>query len=491
MEPDLFCGVFSCGAEAPPDTGSFFSSADDQVGIDPNPEWEPDDRREICARCCAAFGVWRRRHHCRGCGVLLCNSCCAWTELPEAFGYGQELQRVCKWCIQVKFNLLQAARVGQAHRVRVLMSWGIDMSEAAASGSTALHAAAGDRSPQGVGAVRCLTEQGFPEDLQDPNGWQPIHVAGSVGNIDVIRILVHARANLDDTTREEERTALHLATAEGHTHTAQYLVNTGAAVDLGDGEGNTPLLLAVRQGLVPLVIFLVHNGASPHTQNALGQDAFALNELCSSGRTYESSTPKLAASGARRAPTMLQAIADALQPKKRSNLGPFARSPSSNSPTGTMMGRASRQCAPGDRHVQLGTPGGTFRESLYYDPESATDCLHLPHYPDSSPPPELSTPSSLSSYELLRSSQSSREQVLAEHPGSPGSLTAGIESPSVLVMRWRMKHQSDTLPRSRPLDAHPPQARFAEQAEFGSLSSAEVMHDRRSELSLGTPGVTV
>eukprot|EP00656_Telonema_subtile_P055130 TRINITY_DN8444_c0_g1_i4.p1 TRINITY_DN8444_c0_g1~~TRINITY_DN8444_c0_g1_i4.p1 ORF type:complete len:467 (-),score=54.73 TRINITY_DN8444_c0_g1_i4:70-1470(-) len=460
-----------------------FRSSDDQVSIDPNVVWEPDSRRTLCGRCSASFGLIRRRHHCRGCGVVLCNACCVWNVLPEAFGHGEDAQRVCRWCIQVKFNLLQAAQVGQAPRVRILMCWGIDTSEAADNGSTALHAAAADRSHRGVGAVRCLTEQGFLEDVPDHNGWQPIHIAASVGNIDGIRILVHAGANLNEVTRDEGSTALHLASSEGHVHTAQYLVNTGAGIDAQDACGNTPLHLAVKQGLVPLVVFLIHNGANPRALNSSSQDAFALNDLHSPGHTYESSTPKLASTCQlhKRAPTTHQAIDDALNPRRR-GVGAKPASRTGSSPTGTMLGRESKHAPPGARHVQLGTPGGTFRQSLYFDPECTTASLHHPLYPDSSPPPDLSTPSSLSSYELPRSSRSSREQILELEQGI--SPSGSLELPGVLVMRWRMARHGGCTDR-RAQEAPAVAQHCAEQAELGG------MQDRRSDLALGSPGLTV
>lgn len=402
MEGDCSCGVFTCEADAPP-LGDFMSHADDhQVCIAAEPDWEEDTARTVCARCSAKFGLVRRRHHCRGCGVLLCNRCCTWMPLPEQFGLGDEEQRVCKWCIDVKFNMLQAARVEHAQRVRILMAWNIDTSHAAASGSTALHAAAADKSQQGVGAVRCLTEQGFIEDMCDDKGWQAIHVAASVGNIDAIRILARAGADLN-ATNDEGSTALHLATHRGHVHTAQYLVNTGAHVNVSDGEGNSPLLLAVASGHVPLVSFLVSHGADLTTANHNGECAHAINDASAGGdhalaverqqHTLKEASCSCAAverSSPHSMLTVHEAIAAALSPGKRRRHSANVRSFDST-PTGTMLGRRSRNTASGDRHVQLGTPGGTFRESLYFDPELSTwQCFHMQHE---------SSPSSISSHD--------------------------------------------------------------------------------------------
>eukprot|EP00658_Telonema_sp_P-2_P074207 TRINITY_DN6339_c0_g1_i5.p1 TRINITY_DN6339_c0_g1~~TRINITY_DN6339_c0_g1_i5.p1 ORF type:complete len:446 (+),score=49.88 TRINITY_DN6339_c0_g1_i5:316-1653(+) len=386
----LVCGVFTCGADYTP-SPHLLGPQEEEVTLTAHPEWEHNDSRTSCGRCGFGFGLFRWKHHCRGCGVLLCHECSVFTELPSEFGYGQERQRICRWCVQIKFNILQAARAGHGQRVRVLINWGIDTSEPAASGSSALHAAAADKSQFGVEAVRCLTDQGFMEDGYDTKGLQPIHVAASVGNIDAIRILVHSGADLNETTRHEARSALQLAASHSHLQTAQYLVNTGARVEHKDCHGNTALLLAVVAGTVPLTAFLLNHGADLLAINHQGHDAHALNDLAMAGEIGQTAEPSLRTA-------MKQAL---------SNRGLSSDSPGSlhnhgrTTPVGTCMGRASRNGqAPGSKHVKLGTPGGTFRESVYFDPDSSTTSpwCQLPE----------SSPSSLSSYDshlsLLRSS---------------------------------------------------------------------------------------
>ncbi|GAA5959355.1 hypothetical protein JCM21900_000702 [Sporobolomyces salmonicolor] len=39
------------------------------------PVWVPDSKAERCMRCGEVFGVWRRRHHCRLCGGVVCWAC--------------------------------------------------------------------------------------------------------------------------------------------------------------------------------------------------------------------------------------------------------------------------------------------------------------------------------------------------------------------------------------------------------------------------------
>ncbi|GAA6007546.1 hypothetical protein JCM11491_004202 [Sporobolomyces phaffii] len=39
------------------------------------PVWVPDSKAKKCLRCAQAFGLWRRKHHCRLCGGVVCWAC--------------------------------------------------------------------------------------------------------------------------------------------------------------------------------------------------------------------------------------------------------------------------------------------------------------------------------------------------------------------------------------------------------------------------------
>eukprot|EP00744_Colponema_vietnamica_P005691 GILI01008308.1.p1 GENE.GILI01008308.1~~GILI01008308.1.p1 ORF type:complete len:350 (+),score=52.57 GILI01008308.1:93-1142(+) len=51
------------------------ASCREQLTFHKFPEWIPDDHSDSCMLCSKKFRVYRRRHHCRKCGKLVCDEC--------------------------------------------------------------------------------------------------------------------------------------------------------------------------------------------------------------------------------------------------------------------------------------------------------------------------------------------------------------------------------------------------------------------------------
>ncbi|XP_067684488.1 FYVE, RhoGEF and PH domain-containing protein 2-like isoform X1 [Haliotis asinina] len=62
------------------------------------PRWIPDDAATMCMRCQAGFSAFRRRHHCRACGWVVCGKCCR--KAPLAY-MQNKIERVCNKCYDV------------------------------------------------------------------------------------------------------------------------------------------------------------------------------------------------------------------------------------------------------------------------------------------------------------------------------------------------------------------------------------------------------
>ncbi|KAK0545389.1 hypothetical protein OC845_005125 [Tilletia horrida] len=69
------------------------------------PVWVPDSHADKCAVCGDAFGLWRRKHHCRLCGQVVCWSCSQRTFLIPSYQDGVEDQqaRACTVCFDSVF----------------------------------------------------------------------------------------------------------------------------------------------------------------------------------------------------------------------------------------------------------------------------------------------------------------------------------------------------------------------------------------------------
>ncbi len=138
-----------------------------------------------------------------------------------------------------------------------------------------------------------------------PNGLYPLHVAAEKGRIIMVRTLLEHGAALDQTTAAGD-TALNLAVLAGRTQVAdlllargadleptalllkaasagvtdrdiiRFLIERGADTEQRNPDGNTPLLIAIRDNNHRLAAHLVQQGADVNAQTAQGESALAL-----------------------------------------------------------------------------------------------------------------------------------------------------------------------------------------------------------------------
>ena len=190
------------------------------------------------------------------------------------------------------WELLQAARIGDAARVVDLLEMPVDP-DASLEHRTALLAAAsyghqqvaqllleagadkdkphngnGERTPMHCAAlgghrevVHCLLEAGADKDKPDINGRTPLYCAADFGRQQVVQCLLESGADKDKADING-RTSLHCAAAFGHEQVVQCLLEAGADKDKADNDGMTPLHLAARFGQQEVAHRLLKVGAN-------------------------------------------------------------------------------------------------------------------------------------------------------------------------------------------------------------------------------------
>jgi hypothetical protein len=93
------------------DENSFESSKVPISTIDANAQkrWMANDASDECMCCKKAFGIMRRRHHCRNCGQLVCGGCSSLS--AQQTGVALAL-RVCDSCL-FSSSLLEGQKQGE------------------------------------------------------------------------------------------------------------------------------------------------------------------------------------------------------------------------------------------------------------------------------------------------------------------------------------------------------------------------------------------
>ena len=165
-------------------------------------------------------------------------------------------------CTCAECRLAQQQRTGVAPTV----------GSADGAGRTALHIAAGHSS---VRCMELLAARGATLDARDLSGSTPLHCAAARGHQGAVLLLLHLGAS---PGRRDARgnTPLHLAVNNGHRGAAQALLyhaeQTGApaGVNALNGDGDAPLHLAARWGYGDVALLLAGHGAARDVLNHRG-----------------------------------------------------------------------------------------------------------------------------------------------------------------------------------------------------------------------------
>lgn len=107
-----------------------------------------------------------------------------------------------------------------------------------------------------AGLLMCLWEGVHADEITD----QALMVVAQVGKIDAVKRLLAEGANIE-TTDQQGRTVLDVATAFGQTEVVKILLTAGAKVNAGTGNRQTALHSAAASGKIDMVRALLDAGA--------------------------------------------------------------------------------------------------------------------------------------------------------------------------------------------------------------------------------------
>ncbi|CAH2049103.1 unnamed protein product, partial [Iphiclides podalirius] len=123
-----------------------------------------------------------------------------------------------------------------------------------------------------------------PTDVNCRNnyGRAPIHWAASRGNVEIIKLLIEAKCDIEAVDKKQND-LLQCACAKGSVDVAAYAISLGAKVQGCDAAGDAPLALAARSGHTSVVELLLENGAEIDAINKTGRTA--LHVACEGGHS--------------------------------------------------------------------------------------------------------------------------------------------------------------------------------------------------------------
>ncbi|VDM34244.1 unnamed protein product [Hydatigera taeniaeformis] len=94
--------------------------------------------------------------------------------------------------------------------------------------------------------------------------------AARTNRCDILGMIIEQHACRLDLKNNLDRTALHLAAAQGCFEAVQMLVNARASVDIPDKHGMTPMFWAAYKDYVDIVVYLIKHGASVYRKTKRG-----------------------------------------------------------------------------------------------------------------------------------------------------------------------------------------------------------------------------
>lgn len=172
--------------------------------------------------------------------------------------------------------LMLAASLGKAAYVRALLMAGANVEAQDLQGTTtALHIVAClEQHPE---TLEALCHKIKDINIKNQNGETPLHIAAENDNIEGVRILLNAEADVEAQDRKGATPLFHAASVRFERQSKRGILNLlierGAKVNARNTALGTPLITAASKGLEGTVESLLEAGAEIDAQNKDGQTA--------------------------------------------------------------------------------------------------------------------------------------------------------------------------------------------------------------------------